>query len=130
MGQSHSNNPGKHGADEKASKGEHKENANSIELNVPKEYKLQGARLAIMTQKLAYDWIIQLKELKPITRKGQENLKDTMDALEELGSLTPTEQKLWKDLKYSKIRKNMRDWFWKLIHSRLRSGAYWKNAPG
>ena len=107
----------------------HKENADSIELKVPKEYKLQGARLAIMTQKLTHGWT-QLKELKPITRKGQENLKDTMDALEESGSPRPTEQKLWKDLKYSKRRNNIGDWFWKLIHGRLRSGAYWKNVPG
>jgi len=82
-----------------------------------------------MTQKLAYDWITQLKELKPITKRGQENIKDTMDALEDSGSPRPTEQKLWKDLKYSKIRKNIGDWFWKLIHNRLRSGAYWKNVP-
>jgi len=68
---SHSNNPGKDGADKKSSEGAHKENADSIELKVPKKYKLQGARLAIMTQKLVYDWITQLKELKPITRKGQ-----------------------------------------------------------
>src|SRR5882724_9852704 len=82
-----------------------------------------------MTQKLAYNWITQQKELKSITRKGQDNIKDTMDALEESGSLRPTEQKLWKDLKYSKIGKNIGDWFWKLIHNRLRSGGYWKNVP-
>jgi len=81
----HSNNPGNDGADKKASKGTQKENADSIELKVSKEYKLQGARLAVMTQKLAYGWITELKELKPITRKGQENLKDTMDSLEESG---------------------------------------------
>src|SRR5882724_10845988 len=80
-----------------------------------------------MTQKLAYDWITQLKELKFIIRKGQQNTKDTMDALEESGSLRTTEQKLWKDLKYSKIRKNIGDWFWKLIH--ILKGAYWKNVP-
>jgi len=62
------------------------EDDDSIELKVPKEYKLQGARLAIMTQKLAYDWITQLKELRTITRKWQENLKDTMDALKDSGS--------------------------------------------
>ena len=78
----HLNNPRNDGADKKASKGAHKENADSIELKVPKEYKLQGARLAIMSQKLAYDWITQLKELKPITRQGQQNIKDTMDSLE------------------------------------------------
>ena len=70
-----------------------------------------------MSQKLAYDWITQLKELKPITRKGQENLKDTIDALEESGSLRPIEQKLRNDLKYSKIWKNIGDWLWKLIHN-------------
>ena len=37
----HSNNPRNDGADEKASEGAQKENANSIELKVPKEYKLQ-----------------------------------------------------------------------------------------
>ena len=104
----HSNNPGNDGADKKASEGAQKENTDNIELKVPKEYQLQGARLAIMTQKLAYDWITQLKELKPITKRGQENIKDTMDALEDSGSPRPTEQKLWKDLKYSKIRKKHR----------------------
>jgi len=108
----------------------HKDDADSIELRIPEEHKLQGARLVIMTQNLAYDWITQLKKLRPITRKGQENLKDTLDALEDLGSPRPTEQKLWKDLKYSKRRNNIGDWFWKLIHGRLRSGAYWKNFPG
>jgi len=48
-----------------------------------------------------------------------------MDTLEELGSPRPMEQKMWKDLKYSKTRKNIGDWLWKLIHNRLRSGAYW-----
>ena len=99
MVKGHSNNPGNDGADKKVSEGAHKENADSIELKVPKEYKLQGARLAIMTQKLAYNWITQLKELRPITKKGQENLKNTIDALEDSGSLRLTEQKLWKDLK-------------------------------
>ena len=102
-----SNNPGNDGADKKPSEGAHKENADSIELKVSKEYKLQGARLAIMTQKLAYNWITQLKEIKPITRKGQGNIKDTMDTLEDLGSPRPAEQKMWKNLKYSKIRKTL-----------------------
>jgi len=53
------------------SEGAHKENADSIELKVPKEYKLQGARLATMTQKLSYEWITQLKRIKPITEKGK-----------------------------------------------------------
>jgi len=60
-----------------------------------------------MTQKLAYNWITQLKEIKPITRKGQGNIKDTMDTLEDLGSPRPAEQKMWKNLKYSKIRKTL-----------------------
>ena len=91
---------------------------------------LQGARLSAMTQKLAYNWITKLKGLKPITNKGQENLKDTIDALEEAGSPRPTELKLWKDLKHPKIRRNIRDWMWKLMHNRLRSGVYWENIPG
>src|SRR5882672_9331829 len=83
-----------------------------------------------MIQKLAYESITCLKELKPITKKGQENLRDTMEALEETGSPRPTEQKVWKDLKHSTIRKNITDWLWKLIHNRLRSGTYWMNVPG
>jgi len=47
-----------------------------------------------------------------------------MDALEESGSPRPSEQKLWKDLKHSKIRRNIGDWLWKLIHNGLRSGVY------
>src|SRR5882724_8144621 len=90
----HSNNPRNDGADKKASEGAHNKNADNIKLEVPKEYRLQGARLSAMTQKLAYDWITQLKGLKPITKKGKENQKDTMDALEESGSPSPTEQKL------------------------------------
>ena len=38
----HLKNPRNDGADKKASEGAHKENADSIELKVPKEYKLQG----------------------------------------------------------------------------------------
>ena len=101
----HSGDLGNDGADAKASEGAQKEVANSIDLRVPKEYKLQGARLNTMMQKLAYEWIMQLKELKPITKRGQENLKDTMDALEEAGSPRPTVDKIWKDLKHSTIRK-------------------------
>src|SRR5882724_3187381 len=54
---------------EKTSEGAQNENADSIKLKVPKKYKLQGARSAVMTQKIAYDWITQLKELKPIMGK-------------------------------------------------------------
>src|SRR5882724_9845927 len=52
-----------------------------------------------------------------------------MDALKESGSPRPTEQKLWKDLKYSKIRRKIGNWLCKLIHNRLRSGIYWKKVP-
>ena len=54
--------------------------------------------------------VTQLKNLKPITNKGQENLKDTIDALEEAGSPRPTELRLWKYLKHPKVRRNIRDW--------------------
>ena len=57
----HSGDLGNDGADAKASEGAQKGVADSIDLGVPKEYRLQGARLNTMTQKLAYEWITQLK---------------------------------------------------------------------
>ena len=82
---SHSNDP-INGASTKASKGAQKDKAHCINLETPKEFKLQGTRLSVIAQNLAYIWITHQEGLKPITLKGQENLKDTIEALEETGS--------------------------------------------
>jgi len=71
-----------------------------------------------------------LKNLTPITKKGKDNIKDTQEAMEDTFGHRPTDRKIWKSIQDPGIRRNIQDFQWKLMHNRLRVGAYWKNIPG
>ena len=45
------------------------------------------------------------------------------------GGIELTETYRAETVERPKILQNIGDWLWKLIHNRLRSGAYWKNVP-
>ena len=43
---------------------------------IPKGYELEGVRISKMTQKLAYEYIIDIKKLKLITKEGKRNIEE------------------------------------------------------
>ena len=60
----HSGEKGNEKANELAKKGTEKTTEKEINLETPREYELEGARLSELTQKLAYKHILKLKNLE------------------------------------------------------------------
>ena len=61
----------------KAEEGTNKEKEDIIDLKIPKEYKLEGAKLNKLTQKLAYMHVQEHKQIKALTPTGEKNMEET-----------------------------------------------------
>ena len=67
----YSGDEGNENADKKAEEGANKEKEDTIDLRIPKEYELEGAKLNKLTQKLAYMHIQEQKQIKALTPTGE-----------------------------------------------------------
>ena len=83
----HSGNEGNKNADKKAEEGANKEKDDAIDLKIPKDYELEGAKLNKLTQKLAYMHVQEQKQIKALTPTGEKNLGETRKQIEETPSI-------------------------------------------
>ncbi|KAH9831461.1 uncharacterized protein C8Q71DRAFT_679920, partial [Rhodofomes roseus] len=94
-----------------------------------KVFDLSGARLSVLTQRLAYR-LIQRRTYKerPSTQRIISGiLSNTRDVQE----APVTEPELWRSIRLREIRRPIADFLWKNLHGALRScGPYWKHIPG
>ncbi|EPS98432.1 hypothetical protein FOMPIDRAFT_58832, partial [Fomitopsis schrenkii] len=92
------------------------------------DFKLSGARLAVMTQALAYKGIRETKARTP--RRGTEkNVERIMAYLEQKG-VECTEAELWQSIRRRDVKRNVADFLWKSIHNGLRCGDFWEKIRG
>ncbi|KAF8520134.1 hypothetical protein JB92DRAFT_2551909, partial [Gautieria morchelliformis] len=100
----HAGTKGNEEADRLASEGANKEEINEIDLTVPADYKLQGARLQSLTQKLLAPYIMQsaviMREKKHhlVTKTRRKKLAETRAELQETLGVSPTDRTIWKML--------------------------------
>ena len=99
----HNGDPRNEGSDELARNGALKERADEINLEIPREFDLQGAKLKTLTQALAYCGI---KERHP-PRECQttdQNLELAKHALFEYSGVRETSKTIWLGLQHPAIR--------------------------
>ena len=124
----HSGDQGNEGSNELAKKGATKEDPDEVDLSIPVDFNLQGAKLAAITQKRAYRGICD--RIKKCTRKATErNLQCTRAALKEYSGDDETEGSIWTEIHNPAIRTKVQQFLYKSMHSVQKIGSYWKNIP-
>ncbi|KAI0708428.1 ribonuclease H-like protein [Earliella scabrosa] len=124
----HSGDPGNDGADELARAGAEVGNPVSV-LPCPKRFLREGARLAALTQRLAYCGV-RIDKRKTVRRATALMVGRVIATLEQDFGVHATEMALWRAIRTRDVARNMRDFLWKALHDALRVGRFWENIPG
>jgi hypothetical protein len=124
----HSGLHGNEQADHLAKEGTNKLTEDSIDLTIPNEFNLQGAKLATMTQALAYKGIREQKKKseRPITKNF---LDIARFAIQNITGQLETDESIWKGSENKDIPKKIRQFIFKSLHGAHRIGKYWLNIP-
>ena len=124
----HTGDEGNEGSDLLAKEGAAKEEEDPIDLTIPIEFDLQGAKLASLTQKDSYKGIRDRK--KPRKRKATtRNLQITRAALKDYSGETETDESIWIGLQNTAIRSKVRQHLYKMTHATPKIGLYWRYIP-
>ncbi|TBU21071.1 hypothetical protein BD311DRAFT_605312, partial [Dichomitus squalens] len=130
--QAHNGTVGNEMADQLADIGREKEEEWDLDYAIPDHWRVDGARLAVLNQKLAYQILIHKKVPKPgsCSDTTRNNIEYTKDEVERVTGIRPTEKQIWKGISKKPIQRKKTDFLWKLLHDRVRCGKYFKHIPG
>ncbi|KAI0094524.1 RnaseH-domain-containing protein [Irpex rosettiformis] len=126
----HNGNLGNEGADELAAQGAQQAQSDNIDLTVPDQWNLTGAKLLGITQAIAYTGIKQHQTYnsRPATL---EYLDKTYHCVNDhLRHQYPTNSHMWQALRHKDITRKISDFLWKVMHGAMRVGKYWSHIPG
>ncbi|KAJ3982406.1 hypothetical protein F5890DRAFT_1529964 [Lentinula detonsa] len=104
----HNGHPRNEGADDMAKRATQKEKASYINLNPPKELLVTGAKLSIMTQKLAYIGILQWKR-----SNGEMQRRRT------------TTENFWMSIRQKDLERKTREFLYLVTHDAHWTGTHW-----
>ncbi|KAG1840786.1 RnaseH-domain-containing protein [Suillus tomentosus] len=124
----HSGLNGNDQADTLAKEGANKTTDDHINLQIPNEFNLQGAKLSAITQALAYKGIMG-KKTKPIRRATTNNLEIIRYAIQSITGHLETDANIWQGCRNKDIPRNIQQFIFKAIHGAHRIGEYWTNIP-
>ena len=100
------------------------------ELSPPTvDYEVRGARLAKMTQKLAYELALKKNMVDPRTPTIEERLTFVKQEVERVTTYRPTSEMIWMSIE--KINPpRVSDFVWKILTDRLKCGSWFARIPG
>ncbi|KAH9907668.1 RNase H-domain-containing protein [Fomitopsis serialis] len=114
------------GADKLAGIGAQKHDPDVISTSVEAELRVSGAKLTLITQKLAYRGIREIKmEGYTQRRRTRDNIIRSVDNIEVFFHETPSEAQLWKGMRHKDIRKEVRYFLWMSMHDAYMVGTNW-----
>ncbi|KZT20340.1 hypothetical protein NEOLEDRAFT_1229536 [Neolentinus lepideus HHB14362 ss-1] len=127
----HNGDLGNEAADALAREGALKLNPDILDLSVPNNFALPGAKLSTLTQHIAYQAIRRIKEVKhPPRRSASNNLARIQAGLEELNEHPETTAQLWLQCRNTNLRPLVRQFLYKAIQHAYRVGDFWTPIPG
>ena len=96
---------------------------------IPERYDLSGARLATLTQALAYEGIRESKNMKA-RKTTEENINRALRHINIGQAADIQEETRWKAARHKDYGLKIADFMWKALHGALKCGKYWENIPG
>jgi hypothetical protein len=109
--------------------GARKPDDDELDLSIPNEFNIQGAKVTKLTQAAAYDGIKQWKPTQP-RHAAEDALQRTQDAIRIYTGETETYETIWKSIRKPAIRHKIRQFLYKTIHSTYMIGQFWSHIPG
>ena len=125
----HNGDPGNEESDRLAREGALKEAPDDLELDIPREFNLQGAKLNALTQAIAYKGIKECRthRERPTTNR---NLELAKWAIFEINGTHETSGTIWEGLQNPTIRIRVRQFLYKAMHGTQKIGDFWDHVPG
>ena len=126
----HSGHIGNEKADALAKEGAAKQDYDELDLTVPPEFDLQGAKLASISQTMAYQGVMKEKQQRQTYRRTTTvQLDMTRHAVEQVNKELESDQAVWHSCRNNDISLNIRQFIFKVLHDTHRIGQYWENIP-
>lgn len=124
----HADNEGNEQADHLASLGAAKALDDEVDLSIPDNFDLQGAKLRSVTQAIAYSKISGQTHLE-YNRKTIELLDVTRHAVHQISTNMETDETIWLSCRKKDIAKKVQIFIFKTLHNAYRIGEFWLNIP-
>jgi len=121
----HASLQGNEESDRLAKAGAEKQIPDHLDLTVPQEFDLQGAKLSTLTQSIAYKGIIQNKN-PPDHPSSMRNLQTMRDTVVRFTNSLETDETLWHNMRHKEIRTKIRQFLYKAMHSTQKIGPFWR----
>ncbi|EIN12477.1 RnaseH-domain-containing protein [Punctularia strigosozonata HHB-11173 SS5] len=126
----HSGEEGNEKADALARDGVLKQSADDIDLNVPAEFNLRGARLMSMSQSLLYRGIMSKQGPMDTRRAALAPLDMARHAIADLSGSVLSDEAIWLSTRRKDLRTPIRQFLFRALHNSHRIGGFWRNVPG
>jgi ribonuclease HI len=124
----HTGQEGNEQADILAKEGANKPQPDTLDLTILDEFNLQGTKLSVISQALAYRGIREQKTIKP-RRKTSNNLDIARYAIQDQTGHLETDTSIWTNSRHKDLSKKTKQFLYKAIHGTQKIGEYWTNIP-
>ncbi|TFK93262.1 hypothetical protein K466DRAFT_619106 [Polyporus arcularius HHB13444] len=122
----HGGHPGNEAADKLAGLGAAKLDSDQINLTIPAPYRLTGAKLQAMTQKLAYQAISARKNAKLEPRpRTTANMERISSGIQAAYGMQIRDDTIWKSLRSKHVSRQASQYMWMSIHDGYMLGDHW-----
>lgn len=124
----HSGDQGNEESDRLAKEGAEKNEPDPLDLSIPPEFDLQGAKIATLSQSTAYQGI-RGRRIPHQREATDENLTRAKAALKEYNGVQETSETIWRGTRNPTIRLTIRQFLFRIIHQTPKVGKHWKHVP-
>jgi len=125
----HNGNQGNEGSDALAKQGANKQRPDILNLEIPKDLDIHGAKLPMLTQATAYRGILERKQPEP-RNTSEKIIQLTRIAVRRVTGEAETNAAIWLSTRKKILRPIIQQFFYKTIHGTHLVGKYWRNING
>lgn len=125
----HQGDQGNEESDKLAKQGANKDTHDDLPLSVPAEFDLQGAKLATLTQAIAYRGIRESHRPPPRVATDR-NIDEAREAILAYSGSDETDESIWQGIRKRTIRLRVQQFLYKAIHNTMMIGEVWFKIEG
>ena len=97
----------------------------TLSFEIPKEFDLQGAKLATITQSTAYRGIQESKSHPPRATSTR-NIQTARNAIHAYNETLETDETLWKEIRNRTLRTHVQQFLYKTMHGTHCHPEHWQ----
>jgi len=120
---------GNKGSNALVKQGANKQNPDPLDLVIPRDFNIPGAKLPTLTQATVYKGILERRKSEPCNTT-KKTLKLTHRAIKRITGNSETNTAIWQSTQRKVIRPIIQQFLYKMIHGTHLIGKYWRNING